>query len=242
MMLKDGGVCGTMGAISARMHNTLGIPASQATQPGHCAMVAFLYDAKTKTYQCKGDQYATGGDEKTGPFTPWPFEREFKRTGRRGGYEISFHRRKPMVYHQTLAWGVNFGFRSWLDATIAHGVFQVLPKEQRESDGMKLLESGLVMNPYQSLLVDTAQETATTSQEQIRFFRHFQTTLRRAAGKPGCPTDGLYNTTVKNNMFNRISRLRIPKDKKSVSEILSFLEAEKCTHAKTLENYRRALK
>ena len=73
MMLKDGGVCGTMGNISARSHNILGIPACTAGQPGHCAMVAFRYDPKTKTYRCKGGQYATGGDSKTTPHTGWFF-------------------------------------------------------------------------------------------------------------------------------------------------------------------------
>ena len=242
MMLKDGGVCGTMGSIAARGGNSLGIPSCQATQPGHCAVAFFEFDPGTKTYQCKGGQYATGGDEKTGPFTPWPFDRQFRRINRKGGYEIEFHNRKPMVYHQSLAWGVNYGVRSYLDATIAHAVFELLPKDQRGSGGMKLLESGLTRNPYHFLLVDAAQETATTPQEQIRLWKHFSAALRQAAGKPGCPTDGLYHTTVKDKMFARITRLRVPKDKKSVSEILSFLEAEKCNHAKALEAYRLALK
>jgi len=73
MMLKDGGVCGTMAAISARSHVALGIPACQAIQPGHCAMVAFYYDPKRSIYVCRGGQYATGGDEKTTPFARWFF-------------------------------------------------------------------------------------------------------------------------------------------------------------------------
>ena len=35
----------------------------QASQPGHCAMVAYRYDPKSDTYACKGGQYATGGDD-----------------------------------------------------------------------------------------------------------------------------------------------------------------------------------
>ena len=242
IMLKDGGVCGTMGSISARGHNTLGIPASQATQPGHCAMVAFRYDPESRTYRCQGGQYATGGDEKTGPFTPWPFEAQFKRTGRRNGYEIAFHNRKPMVYHQSLAWGVNYSLRSYLDGVIAHAVFRLLPKRQRQAHGMKILKSGLAMNVYNFLLVDAAQDTAATPQEQILFWESFLAALAPVAGKPGCPAEGLYNTTVKNRMFARIARLPIPKDKKSVRAILSFLEKEKCGNAQTLAAYRRALK
>ena len=242
IMLKDGGVCGTMGSISARGHNTLGIPACQATQPGHCAMVAFRYDPKTKTYRCQGGQYATGGDEKTGPFTPWPFAGKFRRINRRNGYEIEFHNRKPMVYHQSLAWGVNCGLGPYLDGIMAHAVFGLLPKNQRQAQGVKLLKSGLALNAYNFLLVDTAQDAATTPQEQILIWKTFLVALKSSAGKPGCPTGGLYNTTVKNRMFDRISRLSIPKDKKSVRSVLAFLEDEKCSNAKTLEAYRLALK
>ena len=242
IMLKDGGVCGTMGSISARGHNTLGIPACQATQPGHCAMVAFRYDPKTRTYRCQGGQYATGGDEKTGPFTPWPFAGKFRRINRRNGYEIEFHNRKPMVYHQSLAWGVNCGLQSFLDGITAHAVFRLLPKNQRRVQGVKLLKSGLALNAYSFLLVDAAQDAAATPQEQILIWKGFLEALKSSAGKPGCPTGGLYNTTVKNRMFDRISKLPIPKDKKSVRRVLSFLEDEKCSNAKTLEVYRRALK
>jgi len=195
MMLKDGGVCGTMGAISARSHTALGIPASQATQPGHCAMVAFQYDSEGGVYHCKGGQYATGGDEKTGPFTPWPFADEFRRTSRRNGYEIAFHNRKPMVYHQSVAWGLNYGVQSYLDSVIAYSVFRILPEVQRQEHGLELLESGLAVNPYNFLLVDAAQDLADTPQQQLRFWKSFQVALKSAAGKTGCPTEGLYNTT-----------------------------------------------
>jgi len=241
MMLKDGGVCGTMGAISSRSHNTLGIPASQAIQPGHCAMVAYRYDPESNTYSCRGGQYATGGDEKTTPFTPWPFEDVFKRTGRKNGYEISFHQRKPMVYHQSVAWAVNYGVQSYLDSTMVYAVFRLLPEADRQTQGLKLLESGLALNPYNFLLVDAAQDIAATPQEQIRFWRSFLATLTSSAGKPGCPTEGLYNTTVKNRMFARIAKLPVPEDKGTVREVLALLEEEKCDIPAALVAYRLAL-
>jgi len=241
MMLKDGGVCGTMGAISSRSHNTLGIPASQASQPGHCAMVAYRYDPQSQTYRCQGGQYATGGDEKTTPFTPWPFAGVFKRTGRKNGYEISFHNRKPMVYHQSVAWGVNFGLQSYLDSTMACALFRLLPEDQRQTAGLKLLESGLALNPYNFLLVDAAQDTAATPQAQIGFWKSFLAALGSAAGKPGCPTEGLYGTTVKKRMFARIAGLPVPEKSESVGEILAFLEEEKCEIPAALAAYRLAL-
>ena len=241
MMLKDGGVCGTMGAISSRSHNTLGIPASQAIQPGHCAMVAYQYDPKSNTYSCKGGQYATGGDEKTTPFTPWFFVHVVKRTGRKNGYEISFHQRKPMVYHQSVAWAVNYGVQSYLDSTMAYAVFRLLPEAQRQTHGVRLLESGLALNPYNFLLVDAAQNIVATPQGRIRFWRSFLARLTSAAGKPGCPTEGLYNTTVRNKMLARITKLPIPEDREAVGEVLAFLEKEKCDLPAVLVAYRLAL-
>jgi len=240
MMLKDGGVCGTMGAISSRSHNTLGIPASQAIQPGHCAMVAYHYEPESDTYSCRGGQYATGGDEKTTPFTPWPFEDAFRRTGRKNGYEVSFHDRKPMVYHQSVAWGVNYGLESYMDSIIAHAVFRLLPEEQRRTYGLKFLESGLASNPYAFLIVDAAQQTAATPQEHIRFWRSFKAALETAAGKPGCPTDGLYPATVKHRMFARIAELPVP-DSDVVADVLAFLEKEQCDVPAALTAYRRAV-
>jgi len=242
MMLKDGGVCGTMAAVSSRSHNILGIPASQAVQPGHCAMVAFRYDPKTKTYSCKGGQYATGGDEKTSPFTPWFFgEGMVKRTGRKNGYEISFHQRKPMVYHQSITWAVNYGVQSYLDSTMAYAVFRLLPEAQRKAHGVRLLESGLAINPYNFLLVDAAQAAAATPQEQIRFWKAFCAMLAATNGKPGCPVDGLYNKTIKKHMFARIAKLPAPKDKRTASKVLAFLEEEKCDVPATLVTYRLAI-
>ena len=241
MMLKDGGVCGTMGSISARGHNILGVPSSQAVQPGHCAVVYFQYDFKGNSYSCKGGQYATGGDEKTGPFTPWPFDDSFKRTGRKNGYEIAFHNRKPMVYHQSLAWGVNYGFRSYLDATIAHAVFKMLPPQSRKVEGIQLLKSSISMNPYHFLIVNSAQDAASSIQEQIQFWNQFAATLSSAANKPGCPTEGLYKKSVKSRMFARIASFPIPKKEQSARKILSFLEGLKCDNQQILDNYRRAL-
>ncbi|MCP4846418.1 MAG: hypothetical protein GY899_00530 [Verrucomicrobiaceae bacterium] len=240
MMLKDGGVCGTMGSISARGHNIIGVPSSQATQPGHCAVVFFQHQSADNTFSCKGGQYATGGDEKTGPFTPWPFEDAFRRTGRKNGYEIAFHNRKPMVYHQSLAWGVNYGFGSYMDATIAHSVFNLLPKERRAVEGLKLLEGSIAMNPYHFLIVDTAQQTASSTLGQIRFWNQFVAGLASAKGRPGCPLEGLYKQTVRNRMFERIAKLPVPKDKKSTQAVLSFLEGLKCEHQQVMNTYRKA--
>ncbi len=241
MMLKDGGVCGTMAAISARSHVALGIPACQAIQPGHCAMVALHYDPKKKLFSCRGHQYATGGDDKTTPFARWFLGEPAKSYRRNPGFGVPGNPRKPMVYHQSLAWAVNYGFRAFLDSLLAYDVYQLLPEAQRKGAGRALLTSGLATNPYNFLLTDAAQATADTPQEQVQFWRMFHALLRASAEKSGCPPDGLYARTVKKRVFASIARLPVPKDKQAAREIYEFLVAEKCDAPAALVAYRLAL-
>jgi len=240
MMLKDGGVCGTMAAISARSHVALNIPACQAIQPGHCAMVAFRYDPKRKTYTCKGGQYATGGDEKTTPFARWYFGDAAKNYPRRPGFGVQPNPRKPMVYHQSIAWAVNHGMASFLDSTMAHAVYRLLPEPQRKTGGAALLASGLAINPYNFLLTDAAQADAKTPRKQIRFWEVFQAAVKAGAGKPGCPAEGLYNQTVKKRMFAHIAKLPVPKDTRARDEVYAFLESHQCDVPAALVAYRVA--
>ena len=241
MMLKDGGVCGTMAAISSRGHTILGIPACQASQPGHCAMVFFRYDPERKIYICKGGQYATGGDEKTTPFTRWFFGDTAKQYRRRQGFEVPFHPRKPMVYHQSVAWAVNYGMVSFLDSTMAHSVYQLLDEAERRSAGRTLLTSGLAISPYNFVLTDAALAAADTPQGQIQFWRTFQTALQAAGDKAGCAPDGLYGRTVKTKVFASIAKLPVPKDKRAAREVYAFLQTEKCDDPTALVTYRLAV-
>jgi len=106
----------------------------------------------------------------------------------------------------------------------------------------KLLESGLALNPYNFLLVDAAQAEADTPREQIRFWRFFQETLAAIHDKPGCPTEGLYNKTVKDRMFAKISTLPVPKDKQAIGEVFAFLQQQQCDLPAATVAYRLALK
>ncbi|MDC0614022.1 hypothetical protein OAP08_05995, partial [Akkermansiaceae bacterium] len=60
-------------------------------------------------------------------------------------------------------------------------------------------------------------------------------------GKPGCPTKGLYVTTVRNKVFDRLASLPTPLNSKEVERVLGFLKAEKCNRDDLLKRYRRAL-
>ena len=226
MMLKDGGVCGTMGNISARSHCTLGIPACTAGQPGHCCVILFAYDAKTNTYKCHGGQYATGGDAQTHPHTPWFF----------GDIDAG----RPMIYHQSIAWAVNYGMPAYLDSTIAYAFCRQLPEAERRAHGLQLLESAIVLDPYNFLLVDAAQELAATPSEQIRLWVFLKGKLA-AAAKPGCPADGLYNQTIKDRLFANLAKLPVPTDKALAEKVAAFLKEEKCPNAETVAHYQAAL-
>jgi len=240
MMLKDGGVCGTMGAISARSHVALGVPACQAIQPGHCAMVAFGYDAKKKIYFCKGQQYATGGDEKTTPFARWYFGDPAKKYQRKLGFGVQPNPRKPMVYHQSIAWAVNHGVKAFGDSTMAHRIYQLLGEPEQKAGGRTLLTSALAINPYNFLVIDAAQAASATPVEQVDFWRTFQTLLTAAGDTAGCKPDGLYGKTVKTKVFASIAKLPVPSDKSAAKEIYTFLQTEKCDAPAALVKYRLA--
>jgi len=227
MMLKDGGVCGAMGNISARSHNTLGIPACTAGQPGHCAMVAFRYDPKQNFYFCKGGQYATGGDEQTHPHTSWFFGEEIKR--------------RPMIYHQSIAFAVNYGMTQFLDSLMVYNLFNLIPEMERGTKGVKLLSSGMEINPYSFLVVEKMQRAITDPQQQIQFFQKLEAALAAAKNKPGCPAEGLYNITVSTALFARINELPVPGDRIAARVVLSYLEKAQCDVPAVLVAYQMKL-
>ncbi|MEN8127124.1 MAG: hypothetical protein ABFR90_04875 [Planctomycetota bacterium] len=235
MKLKDGGVCGTMGNIGARSHIVLGIPACTAGQPGHCAMVAYLHDPKTDTYQCKGRQYATGGDDKTTPHSRWLLQGGFDS---KKGAKIQ---RRPMVYHKSIAWAVNYDMKAYMDSMMVDSVFALFDESKRNEHGIIFLESGLALNPYNFLLTNAIQELATTSQEQVDFWTFYEKTMGAVQNRPGCPANGLYNKTVKVKMFRKIAILPVPEDKQVVREILMFLRQQQCDIPAAEISYRLVL-
>jgi hypothetical protein len=191
-------------------------------------MVYFHYDSKRKVYSCRGKQYATGGDSKTNPFTRWYF----------GDVDS----RKPMVYHQSIAWGVNYGMDSWLDSNIAYSVFRQMPEEVKKAGGLELLKSGLKINPYSFLLTNALMKNLSSVSDIPPFWKEFKATLASAAKKPGCPRGGLYYKSVKNTMMSKVGKLTPPKDEAAAAEILKFLEQEQCVFAETTYAYRIIVK
>ena len=240
MMLKDGGVCGTMGNISARTHNAMGVPACTAGQPGHCAVVMFRYDPSTAVYACKGAQYATGGDDKTTPHVPWFLGPKVMVRNRKTGQMEETYPRKPMVYQQSLAWAINDGLRPYLDSMIACRVFGRLPEPIRKSDGLGVLTSTLDICPYNIVLINAAQDAAATPQDQIAVWEKLKAVFASRPERPGQPTTGLYPATIKRQMFEKIASLPLPSEKTEVEAVLSFLRENDCDNVNVLVNYRLA--
>ena len=180
MMWKDGGVCGTMGNIGARTERICGVPASTAGQPGHCAMVQMDFDVKTRTYTCKGGQYATGGDEVTGVHAGW-------NSDDKGG-------RRPMIFHQTVAWGATVGLESLVDTMVMRRAWDALPAEQRAKECGKFLAAGLARNPYAMTVVEAAFADAPDAKTAKSMLDDFNAALDKA----GVPAErALYRDTVR---------------------------------------------
>ena len=194
MMWKDGGVCGTMGNIGARTERICGVPASTAGQPGHCAMVQMDFDAKTRTYTCKGGQYATGGDEVTGVHAGWNYDDK-------GG-------RRPMIFHQTVAWGANVGLESLVDTMVMRRAWDALPAEQRAKDCGKFLAAGLARNPYAMTVVEAAFADAPDAKTAKSMLDDFNAALDKA----GVPAErALYRDTVRGMVQARFPDDGVPK-------------------------------
>ena len=226
MMLKDGGVCGTMANLCARSNQALGIPSCTAGQPGHCALVSFSHDDKKDIYQLVGGQFVTGGPDKTTPHLTWIFGDD---SGRRG-----------MVYPMATAWAINHGFQPFLDSILAWELFRKLPQSEQKSHGMPLLESGLALNPYNFMLVESAQSLAATPQEQLTFWHGFSSLLA-AETKDGCPKDGIFPETVREKMFHQIAAEPLPSNKAEIASIAAMMETEKCADAEAWLKYQSAL-
>lgn len=224
MMYKDGGVCGAMANMQVRTYEALGVPATTAGQPGHCALIFFARDPKTDTYDCRGAQFVTAGPGGTHPHAPWFF----------GDVDTP----KPMVYHESIAWAINFGFQNYLDSAMAYDLFRLLPEADRKAHGQALVESALALNPYNFLLVDAGLSHASTPSAQIHLFQALQNALATAANKPGCPTDGLYNQTVLKSVFANLARLPVPADKAQAGSVYTFLQNQKCDNPDALALYQ----
>ena len=206
MMLKDGGVCGTMANIQSRSELALGIPSTTAGQPGHCALVSMRYDAKDKTSSLAGSQFVTAGPSGTTPHLPWVFGDDSTR--------------RPMIYPMSTTYAVNHGVQPFLDSSMAWKMCVTLPAADRTAHGLALLQSGIGLDPYNLLLVDTACADLATPQA----LADFSDGMERLLAAPDKRPKELYNETVLDRLCARLAKLPLPTDKALLSRLADLTE------------------
>lgn len=212
MMWKDGGVCGTMGNIGARTYRICGVPASTAGQPGHCAIVLMEHDPTTGRFRCKGGQYATGGDEVTTVHAGWNLDD-------RGG-------RRPMVFHQAVAWGIDQGFAGFVDTLVMQRAFRTLPAASRASECVAFAKAALARNVFALPALEAAVAEAPDATAVLAIVDAFlQATLATTDAKE----HALYRTTVRDLAHARLRQLPAPADAKAHAALLGELERQGCS-------------
>ena len=193
MMLKDGGVCGTMATIAVRSYNALGRPAMTAGQPGHCALMAMSFDAKNKRYGLGGEQFVTGDETQTWPHVAWALsETDEKRC---------------MVYHQADAWAVNAGFDNFLETLVAWQIYRAMPESAKKANGLTFLADAATRNPFNLNLSEAAWSLGGTPKQQLDYFRTVETAYKSKAEKAGAPKDGHFHNTLRAGTIKAIDAL-----------------------------------
>lgn len=224
MMWKDGGVCGTMGNIGARTYRICGVPASTAGQPGHCAIVRMEIDAKTGQFRCVGGQYATGGDEVTTVHAGWNYDDV-------GG-------RRPMVFHQSVAWGINQGFASFVDSLVMRRMWDASDDATRSKQSRAFLEAAMMTNAFALANVVDAIHAAPDADTAMTLLDTFEVHFNRFA-KPN--EYALYRSTVRDIAHARILALPAPVKQAAATKLLSELERQDCQSGQLLARTWRSI-
>lgn len=211
MMWKDGGVCGTMGNIGARTYRICGVPASTAGQPGHCAIVFFEQDRKTGQFRCRGGQYATGGDEVTTVHAGWNYDGK-------GG-------RRPMVFHQAVAFGVNHGLASFVDTLVLRTMWDAATAQVRAEAGLAFATAALALDPFALPALDRVLATAPSAESALAILDAFSARVERL---PDAEQLALYCTAVRDLAHARVLALPAPADKSAAEVLWATLERQGC--------------
>ena len=224
MMWKDGGVCGTMGNIGARTWRIVGVPAATAGQPGHCALVRMDHDAASGRFRCIGEQYASGGDEVTTVHAGWNHDD-------RGG-------RRPMVFHQAIAWACNHGLASHLETMVLRRVFDALPAAEQGKQALAFAEAALARNPFALVVLDGAIAALADADDALQFVDRFE---KLAVPALDAKEHALYRTTVVDLAHARIAALPAPVGAPANQRLLGELERQGCRDTALLARTWRAI-
>ena len=216
MMWKDGGVCGTMGNIGARTHRICGVPASTAGQPGHCAIVFMEQDPATGQFRCRGGQYATGGDEVTTVHAGWNYDDV-------GG-------RRPMVFHQSVAWAVNHNYEAFVEAMVLLRAWDTLDEATRSRQCVQWIRNAMELNPFAMPLIDRVITTAPSAMTAIEILDEFELGFKPYADEEF----DLYRRTVRDLVHARVLAFPSPPTKRAKEQLLEALDRQGCENARLL--------
>lgn len=233
MMVKDGGVCGTMAAMQVCSYNIVNNPACTAGQPAHCALIFAGHDAKTGKFTFRGGQYATGGDEATHPHAPW--------------YPGDLNRREPMAWHLAIAHALNYGEKPFFQSLAALRMFDALPANPAREHGNELLASAVDLNPFDLPSVNRALNVAATAGEALQLRDKIRTAVLASVEKAGIinrkgqtdTTGGLYLKTVENLVADRLGKLPRPTTGDEVAIVDGLLKSRNATLSEASAKARR---
>lgn len=216
MMIKDGGVCGTMAAMQVCSYNIVNIPSCTAGQPAHCALIHAKCDPATGRFSFSGAQYATGGDEVTHPHAPW--------------YPGDFNGQRPMAWHLALAEALNFDTGKFFESLAAMRLHDELPPEKSRGSGATLLVEASALNPFDILAVTRAISSAKSAEEALSLFdkiRDAVVAAGKTAGKrPGAPDTAVaYLKTVGETLADRLVQLPHPTDAETARRVDELIGA-----------------
>ncbi len=197
MKIKDGGVCGTASSISKFSHIARGVPAAQASQPGHSCLVV-----------------VTGNIEKGFGLRIGQSVSSPQRTSVSGYGRYLDAVAKFSMY--------NYGLMPYLNSRVSFLLNEMLPEDTAVEKRLALLKSGLDANPYNLEVATQIQQLLPTPGQQIEFFNGLEKTLA-AVEKPGCAKTGHYNSRIQANLDKRLLELPLSTDKADVMKVVSFL-------------------
>jgi len=224
MMWKDGGVCGTMGNIGARTFRICGVPSSTAGQPGHCAIVRMDFNPKTGLFRCVGGQYATGGDEVTTVHASWNYDDV-------GG-------RRPMVFHQSIAWAVNHGLATFVETLVMRRMWDRLDPKAQQRRGRQFVRETMAKNPFALAAIIGAIEAAPDSQTAIELLNTFN---QRFDAQVKRDKHVLYRKQVRDIAHARALKTSTKLSKSAATKLARSLDRQGCSNARLLARVWRAI-
>jgi hypothetical protein len=174
-------------------------------------------DPKTGAFRCIGGQYATGGDEATTVHASWNYDDI-------GG-------RKPMVFHQSIAWGVNQGLASFVDTLVMRRMWDAADDKTKNKHGTKFIRTAMRKNVFALAAILGAIQSAANTKAATSMLGAFNKCFD-AFAKPD--QYKLYRTQVRDLTHAKVLACEQPKTKSSASQLLSALERQGCTNAQLL--------